>query len=102
MSGCPSTSWTSARRGRAGSVEGVELSSFGGNTREHPMKKVLGLALLLLLLHSSARAELMVVDLKVIKAKAGGWRYEVVEGDKKEFPSDAALGDYLKRQANHR
>jgi hypothetical protein len=54
----------------------------------------------LVLTLSVAHAELMVVDVTIVKKKNGGWRYVVSEGDKRELPSDAALGDYLKRLSN--
>jgi hypothetical protein len=51
---------------------------------------------------SVAHAELMVVDVTIVKKPDGGWSYVVSEGDKREFPSDAALGDYLKKLSNPR
>jgi len=65
------------------------------------MRNILVIAILLLL-GSTVRAELMVVEMKVFNDQKGGWRYEVVEGDKREFKSDAELGDYLKHLSNPR
>jgi hypothetical protein len=57
---------------------------------------------LLLLFPSPCGAELMMVELKVVKLPPNGWKYVVKEGDTRTFKSDAALGGYLKGLSNPR
>jgi len=54
----------------------------------------------LFLLPSTACAELMSVDMTIVEKPQGGWSYVVVEGDTREFSSDAELGEYLKTLSN--
>jgi hypothetical protein len=60
------------------------------------------LLLALLLVHSPCRAELIVVQLQVVKAPPDGWKYVVKEGDTRTLKSDAELGTYLKGLSNPR
>ena len=63
------------------------------------MKNILTIVFFLLF-GSVTRTELMEVDLKIMSNPKGGWRYEVSDGDKREFKSDAELGTYLKQLSN--
>jgi hypothetical protein len=58
------------------------------------------LLLTFLCVYSPCRAELMVVELQVVKQPPDGWKYVVKEGDARTFKSDAELGDYLKGLSN--
>jgi hypothetical protein len=60
------------------------------------------LLLALFLVHSPCRAELMIVELQVVKQPRDGWKYVVKEGDTRTFKSDDALGGYLKGLSNPR
>jgi len=59
------------------------------------------LVLALLFVPSSCRAELMVVELQVVKQPSNGWKY-LVKGDNRTFKSDTDLGEYLKGLSNPR
>ena len=63
------------------------------------MKQLLILTALFLL-PSTACAELMSVDMTIVETPDGRWSYVIVEGDTREFGSDAELGDYLKHLFN--
>jgi hypothetical protein len=63
------------------------------------MKSVF-LATIVLLVASTAPAELMVVEMKITKKKDGGWSYRVNEGNKREMQSDAELAAYFKQLSN--
>jgi hypothetical protein len=58
------------------------------------------LLLALLFVHSPCQAELMVVELHVVKQPPDAWKYVVKEGDTHTFTSDAELEDYLKGLSN--
>ena len=55
----------------------------------------------LLFVPSPCRAELMVVEMQVVKRPSDGWNY-LVKGDNRTFKSDAELGKYLKGLSNPR
>ena len=53
-----------------------------------------------LLVTSLAHAELLHVDVSIIKTKSGPWKYRT--SDPKELANDAALAKYLKKLSNPR
>jgi len=58
--------------------------------------------IMVLLVISVAHAELMVVDMKIVKTKADGWTYVVSEGQKKELATDEELAEFFKKLSNPR
>jgi hypothetical protein len=61
------------------------------------MRHVLAIAIVFLFA-SFCRAELLVIDLTIVKTKTGGWEYRT--SDPKELASDTELGKYLKGLSN--
>jgi hypothetical protein len=80
------------------SQNGKALATSKSNGLEHVVKYVLAI-LTIALVHSTVHAELMWVELQVIKNKEGGWKYSV-KGEKGDLKSDAQLGKYLKKLSN--
>jgi formylglycine-generating enzyme len=67
--------------------------------RGSTMKYILPLVVLFLL-HSTCRAELITVDLQIVELQPDGWQYVVKEGNTHIFNSDDELGEYLKGLSN--
>jgi hypothetical protein len=61
------------------------------------MRYVLSIAAIFLV-GSFVRAELLALDLTIVKTKSGGWSYRT--SDPKELASDAELAKYLKELSN--